>query len=80
MLPTGEWESPSPASFWSEPVDFEILAPSGQSSGIVRFPDGIARMPFGRTETAFIAYGDVVWAVTLSDDTPLVRRYHVMWK
>ena len=80
MLPTGDWEPPSLASSWSEPVEFEVLTPAGQSVGIVRFPEGLARMPFGRSETAVVVYGDTVWAVILGDDTPLVRRYHVVWK
>jgi hypothetical protein len=75
-----EVESPTPASTWFAPVQFDVLGADGRYFGSVRFPDSLYRPPRSRSETAFIANGDVVWATTLSaDGEPIVRRYHVAW-
>lgn len=80
-VPVPEWQPKTPATEWISPNVFDVIAPDGKYSGRVRFPDELYAPPMGRSDTAFLAYGDIIWAVVLTEnDEPIVRRYRVVWK
>jgi hypothetical protein len=63
--------SSSPSARWIEPIDFDIVEPSGRYVGRVRLPDNLKY---------WIAQGDTVWGVTRNaDDVPVVKRFQVRW-
>ena len=63
---------------WREPAVFDVLEPTGQYVGRVRFPDDDAQPGF--PHPGYVIRGDTIWStVHDSDGVPSVKRYRVKW-